>query len=122
VRLFIADDSDILRSRLVDMLEEIEGVHIVGQAREASEAVESIEALDPDVVIMDIRMPDRDGIYALEAIRKKLRSRPKVIIFTNYPYLQYQKRCMDIGADFFFYKALEFENLIKLIRDLASNS
>jgi DNA-binding NarL/FixJ family response regulator len=104
------------------MLEEIEGVHIVGQAREASEAVESIEALDPDVVIMDIRMPDRDGIYALEAIRKKLRSRPKVIIFTNYPYLQYQKRCMDIGADFFFYKALEFENLIKLIRDLASNS
>jgi DNA-binding NarL/FixJ family response regulator len=121
MRLFIADDSDILRSRLVDMLEEIEGVDIVGQARGASEAIENIEALNPDVIIMDIRMPDGDGINVLETIRRRLRSRSKVIIFTNYPYLQYQKRCMDIGADFFFYKALEFENLVKLIRELAGS-
>ena len=121
MRLFIADDSDILRSRLVDMLEEIDGVQVVGQANGGAEAIQSIETLRPDVVIMDIRMPDRDGISALETIRRKSRDRPKVIIFTNHPYLEYQKRCMDIGADFFFYKALEFDKLIKLVQDLAKS-
>ena len=119
MRLFIADDSEILRSRLIDMLAEIEGINIVGEAKDSKEIAERIEALNPDVVILDIRMPGGDGILALETIRKSRRKQPKVIVFTNYPYLQYRKRCMDAGADFFFYKALEFEKLVQLIRDLA---
>ena len=121
MRLFIADDSDILRSRLIALLQEIDGVQVVGQANGGEAAIQNIENLRPDVVIMDIRMPDRDGISVLEIIRSKFGDRPKVIIFTNHPYLQYQKRCMDIGADFFFYKALEFDKLIKLVQDLAKS-
>jgi DNA-binding NarL/FixJ family response regulator len=118
MRLFIADDSEILRSRLVDMLSEIEGVEIVGEAKDSKEAVEAIAVLNPDVVILDIRMPGGDGILALEALKKDRRKHPKVIVFTNYPYLQYRKRCMDAGADYFFYKALEFGKLIELMKNL----
>jgi DNA-binding NarL/FixJ family response regulator len=118
MRLFIADDSEILRSRLVDMLSEIEGINIVGEAKDAKEAVAGVKSLNPDVIILDIRMPGGDGIFALEAIKKSPKNQPKVIVFTNYPYLQYRKRCMDAGADFFFYKALEFERLIDLMRNL----
>jgi DNA-binding NarL/FixJ family response regulator len=119
MRLFIADDSEILRSRLVDMLSEIKGINIVGEAKDSKEAVKAIQALNPDVVILDIRMPGGDGILALDAIKKGKKKHPKVIVFTNYPYLQYRKRCMDAGADYFFYKALEFGELIELMKILA---
>jgi len=119
MRVIIADDSEILRSRLVEMLNEIKGIEIVAEAKDTREAVEAIRAHHPDVVIIDIRMPGNDGIVAIETIKKGKRNKPKIIVFTNYPYLQYRKRCMDAGADFFFYKALEFEKLVALIKELA---
>jgi DNA-binding NarL/FixJ family response regulator len=119
MRVLIADDSEILRTRLVEMLSEIEGIEIVAEAKDTKEAIETIKARHPDVVIMDIRMPGNDGIFAIETIKKGKKNKPRIIVFTNYPYLQYRKKCMDAGADFFFYKALEFEKLVKLLRDLA---
>ncbi|MDH7513966.1 MAG: response regulator transcription factor [Clostridiales bacterium] len=119
MRVIIADDSEILRSRLVEMLTEIEGIEIVAEATDTKEAIEATQAHHPDVIIMDIRMPGKDGIVGIEAIKKGKKNKPKIIVFTNYPYLQYRKRCMDAGADFFFYKALEFEKLLALIKELA---
>jgi len=119
MRVIVADDSEILRSRLIALLNEIKGIEVIAEAKDSREAVEVIRAHKPDIVIMDIRMPGNDGIAAIEAIKRGKRNKPKIIVFTNYPYLQYRKRCMDAGADFFFYKALEFEKLIKLIRELA---
>jgi DNA-binding NarL/FixJ family response regulator len=118
MRLLIADDSEILRSRLVDLLSEVEGVKVVGEARESNETIEAVRQLEPDIVILDIRMPGTDGIFALEEIKKKPKP-PIVIIFTNHPYLQYRKRCLDAGADFFFYKSTEFEALLALLKNLA---
>jgi len=117
MRLFIADDSEILRSRLVEMLSEFKDIEIVGQAEYAQEAVESIRELIPDVVILDLRLPDGNGINVLKKI-KKGNSSIKVIIFTNYPYFQYRKRCMEAGAEFFFYKATEFEKLVEVLKQL----
>ncbi len=118
MNLFIADDSKVLRDRLSELISEIEGIRIVGEAGDAGEAVAAIKRLSPDVVIIDIRMPGGDGIIALQAL-KKWDKPPKVIVFTNYPYLQYRKRCLDAGADFFFYKATEYEILIELLKKLA---
>ena len=117
MRLFIADDSEILRVRLIDMLSEIEGVEIIGQAQESLDTIESIQELNPHVVILDIRMPRINGVKVLEAIKKDDES-PTVIIFTNYPYPQYRKRCMDLGADFFFDKSTEFEKLVDTVKYL----
>jgi len=119
MRVIIADDSEILRCRLVEMLKEIEGIEIVAEAKDTKEAIETTRIHHPDVLIIDIRMPGEDGIVAIESIKKGKRNKPKIIVFTNYPYLQYRKRCVEAGADFFFYKALEFERLVALIKELA---
>jgi len=118
MRLFIADDSEVLRERLVDILSEIECIEIVGQEGDAIKVIAAIERLNPDLVILDIQMPGGNGISILETL-KKMENPPKVIMFTNYPYLQYRRRCLEAGADFFFYKATEFEKLVDVIRKLA---
>ncbi len=118
VKLLIADDSDVLRNSLSQMISEIKGIEIVGEAADVRIALERVDRLKPEVVILDIRMPGMDGIAALESLKKKANP-PIVIIFTNYPYLQYRKRCLDAGADYFFYKATEFGMLIELLKKLA---
>lgn len=118
MRLFIADDSKILRERLVEILSEIEDVEIIGQEGDTAKVIEAIQELKPDLVILDIRMPGGNGIMVLEKL-KKMENPPIVVMFTNYPYLQYRKRCFDSGADYFFYKATEFEKLVEVIKESA---
>lgn len=118
MKLFIADDSEVLRDRLSNLISEIEGIIIVGEAEDSVKALEAVEKLKPDVLILDIRMPGGDGLGALEALKKR-KDAPKIIVFTSYPYLQYRKRCLDAGAEFFFYKATEFGILIDLLKHLA---
>lgn len=121
MRLFIADDSEILRERLVEALSEIEGVEIVGQEGDTVKVMEAILRIKPDLVILDIRMPGGNGIGVLEKL-KKMQAPPIVVMFTNYPFLQFRKRCFDSGADYFFYKATEFEKLIDVIKESAKAS
>jgi len=125
VRVFIADDSVVVRERLIDLLSELEGIEIIGQAQDGSEAVTSIMKLKPDVVILDIRMPGENGINVLRSIREEASAvnddkravyHPAIIILTNYPYPQYQKKCLDLGADFFLDKSSEFEKVIDVLR------
>jgi DNA-binding NarL/FixJ family response regulator len=118
MRLLIADDSEILRSRLCDLLSDLAGVTIVGQAHDCVSALEAVLSLKPDVVILDIHISGGDGMGVLETIKKRA-DPPKVIMFTNYPYLQYRKRCLDVGADYFFYKANDFEQLVDVVKELA---
>ena len=118
MKVFIVDDSAIVRERLISMLSELTNVEIIGQAGDAHEAVEAISRLKPDAVILDIRMPGGDGIKILENIKKGKPS-PLVIMLTNYPYPQYRKKCMDAGADFFFDKSTEFEKVTEVLRQLA---
>ena len=117
MRLFIVDDSEILRSRLVQMLSEIKGIEIVGEAGFVRDAVKEIKKLNPDIAILDMKMADGSGIDILSAIKKDNMT-TRVIIFTNYPYLQYRKKCLDAGADFFFYKATELGKLMDLLKRL----
>ena len=84
MKVFIADDSALLRERLIDMLSELEGIEIVGQAEDALSAVRSIHKLKPDVVILDIWMPGGSGFNVLQNIKKN-KVANVVIMFTNYP-------------------------------------
>ncbi len=114
----IVDDSAVIRRRLVSLLSEIGGVRLVGEASDAIEGADLIRKLNPDVVILDIRMPHRSGIGLLESIRDSA-DLPVVIILTNYPYAAYRKRCMELGARHFFDKSTEFDELETVVRKLA---
>jgi DNA-binding NarL/FixJ family response regulator len=114
----IVDDSAVIRRRLISLLSEIEGVQLVGEAVDAMTGADMIRQLHPDVVILDIRMPERIGIGLLEAIKDSA-DLPTVMILTNYPYTAYRKRCMELGASHFFDKSTEFVELEKTVQELA---
>ena len=117
MKVFIAGDSVQIRKRLIEMLSELPEVEITGEAGDAPEAIREIRRLDPDMVILDIRMPGGNGIDVLKSITQNA-SHPAIIMLTNYPYPQYKKKCMDLGADYFFDKATEFEKVVEVCEQL----
>lgn len=117
MKIFIADDSTIVRERLIDMLSGLKDLEVVGQAEDGLQAIDSIRRLKPDAVVLDIQMPNGSGIDVLQNIKMEGPT-PIVIILTNYSYSQYRKRCMDAGADFFFDKSTEFEEAMKVLEGL----
>ena len=90
MRVFIADDSSLVRERLSAALSEIEGIEIVGQTSEAQLAVDFVRRLGPEVVIMDIMLHSGNGIDALRTI-KRGDPVPIVLVFTNSPMLNTEK-------------------------------
>lgn len=115
--VFIADDSDPLRERLIALLSEIDGAEVVGQARNHDEAVEGIRSLKPHVVILDIQMPGGSGIEVLKEIKQD-DCPPVVLMLTNHVSPPYRKKCMEWGADFFLDKSREFESLASIFSSL----
>ena len=91
MKIFIADDSSVIRDRLNALLSDLPGVEVIGEAGDAEAALKGIQELNPDVVILDIRMPGGNGITILEQI-KRTDASPVVIMLTNYPYPQYRKK------------------------------
>jgi len=106
LKVFVTDDSATVRERLVTMVLALPGISVVGQARDGPEAVDAIRRTRPDVVILDIRMPGRNGIDVLRQVRE-MQPAPKVIMLTNYAYQQYRRACESAGADFKLPQALE---------------
>lgn len=119
IRVFIADDSATVRDRLMTLLAEMPAVEIVGQAADAAEAIQAIQRLSPDVVILDIRMPAGSGIGVLRSLQQKP-DKPKFIMLTNYPFLQYRKTCLEAGASYFFDKSSEFEKIPQALEQLTT--
>lgn len=85
-------------------------VAIVGLAEDAPQCMEAVLQARPDVVILDIRMPGGNGIDVLRQLKKTLPS-AKVIMLTNFAYAQYRSKCQQAGADFFFDKSTEFDQI-----------
>jgi DNA-binding NarL/FixJ family response regulator len=115
--IFIADDSDQIRGRLVDLLSEIEGAEVIGQASNHAEAIEGIRNLQPHVVILDIQMPGGSGIDVLKEIKQDSQP-PVVMMLTNHASPQYRKKCLEWGADFFLDKSREMERLVAIFKSL----
>jgi len=120
MKVFVVDDSELVVERVRALLSNIEGLEFIGQAANAKDAVEAIERLKPEVMIVDIRLIGENGMNVLERIKKE-HAPPIVIMFTNYPYPQYRKKCEELGADYFFDKVTEIEEIPKVIEKLAKD-
>jgi DNA-binding NarL/FixJ family response regulator len=120
MKVLIVDDSAIIREILRDILSEITELENITQAKDSLEAISSFEKVNPDVVILDIRMPGGSGIDVLRKIKKS--NQPSlVIVLTNYPYPQYRRICIAAGADYFFDKSNEFEKVTEVLKQLKQN-
>jgi DNA-binding NarL/FixJ family response regulator len=117
MRVLIVDDSEVLVQRLRSSLAEVAGLEIVGHADNVADGILEIRKLKPDVVILDIRMPDGSGIEVLESL-KKHPSPPIVIMLSNYNYAQFRRKCLLGGARFYFDKSTEFHRVAEVLRSL----
>ncbi|OFX41168.1 MAG: hypothetical protein A2X05_01185 [Bacteroidetes bacterium GWE2_41_25] len=117
MKIVIADDSALWRDRIKSILIDINKVFVVGEAENGTDALKIIMEKEPDLAIIDIRMPEMNGIELLKKIRE-LKMNVKIIMLTNYPYPQYRKRCLEAGADYFLSKTEDFEQIETIVRDI----
>jgi DNA-binding NarL/FixJ family response regulator len=115
----IADDDDLMRAGLIELLTADADIDIVGQAATGRQAVERARRLAPDVVLMDVRMPDLDGIAAT---RELSRTSPdsKVVILTTFEQDDYIFGALRAGASGFLLKRTRPEELIAAVHSVAA--
>ena len=113
MRIYIADDSAIVRKRLSTMLADVPGVELAGKAADAGQAYEEIQRLKPEIVILDLRMPG-NGVALVERVNS-LSKRPVVIVLTNYSSPPYRRRSLEAGADYFLDKSTDQEQLLRIL-------
>jgi DNA-binding NarL/FixJ family response regulator len=118
IRVLIADDQELVRAGFRLILEVQEDIEVVGEAGDGGEAVEAALALDPDVVLMDVRMPATDGI---EATRRLLASggRSRVLMLTTFDADEYVYDAMKAGASGFLLKNAPPAQLVAAVRATA---
>ncbi|OLB62970.1 MAG: hypothetical protein AUH94_04150, partial [Ktedonobacter sp. 13_2_20CM_2_54_8] len=97
IRVLLADDHDILRQGLRLLLGMQAEIDVVGEARTGREAIEMVQALKPDVVVMDISMPDIDGLEACQHIRR-LEPATQVLMLTMHESEEYFLKALRVGA------------------------
>ena len=120
ITLLIADDHPMVRAGLKSMLSDSR-IKIVGEASSGREALEMVTKLKPMVILMDIRMPDMDGIQALETIKaEKLDTR--VIMVTTYRSTAYLLRSLSAGAAGFVLKDISREELLAAVYSIAQGT
>jgi len=118
-QLYIVDDSAAIRSRLVDLLALIDGVHVVGQAADAPSAVQDILALRPDSVLLDLDLNGTSGMQVLRAVHPQV---PEIVfvVLTNHSEPQYRNACAKAGAAYFIDKSSEFHRVREVIAEIAT--
>ena len=119
LRVLLADDQPLLRMGFRLILEGEDGLEVVGEASDGADAVHQVGHLDPDVVLMDVRMPTLDGIEATRAITGS-GSRARIIILTTFDLDEYAFAGLQAGASAFLLKDVAPAELVQAVRVVAS--
>jgi len=123
IRVLLADDQALVRAGFRALLDGEEGLEVVGEAADGKEAVQLAARLVPDVVLMDIRMPEMDGLAATRAIAGDERTAPvRIIILTTFDLDEYVFDAIRAGASGFLVKDTEPVELIRAVRVVAGGN
>jgi DNA-binding NarL/FixJ family response regulator len=120
MKVLIADDSRLMRERIRESISIFSNVEIVSETETGTETLEELFRLNPDLAIIDIRMPNKNGLEVLKEYRSKNKT-TKILILTNYSYDQYKNRAFENGADFFFSKSEDFDMIAEVVAKMITN-
>lgn len=119
LRLVVVDDHPVVREGLVSMFDAEPGLEVVGEAASGLAALPLIDNVDPDVVLLDLRMSGGDGLDAIAALRVAGRTRPRILVLTTYDTERDIRMAFEAGADGFLLKDTRRRELVKAIQDVA---
>ncbi len=117
IRVLIADDHTVVRGGLVALLEDVEGIEVVAEAADGIEAVLRARATKPDVILMDLMMPRKTGIEAIEEIRKESPN-ARILVLTSYSDDDKVFAAIKAGALGYLLKETSTQDLLQAIRDV----
>ena len=119
IKVLVVDDHQLVRIGTSRLLEDVEGLNIVGNAESGEEAIDKVKKLKPDVVLMDVQMP---GIGGLEATRRCLRVRPslKIIAVTVHEDEPYPSKLFNVGASGYITKKANMDEMVRAIKKVVS--
>lgn len=120
MRILIADDSVIFRERLIRLMNDIENIRSVRVAETINETVELSKTLHPDVVLLDLHMPDGSGMDIIKTIRDDSPG-SVVMVCTGFPYAQYRDLSIQRGAGYFYDKNHDIEKMIRKLKEMADS-
>ncbi|ANS64371.1 two-component system response regulator [Streptomyces lincolnensis] len=119
VRIVLADDEHMVRTALRAILSAEPDLEVVGEAATGAQAVSAVRELAPDVALMDVRMPEVDGIRATEQILATLDEPPRIIVVTTFENDSYVYDALRAGAAGFLLKRADADALVQAVRLVA---
>ena len=117
LRLLVVDDHEVVRQGLVSLLERREHFQVVAEAGTAAEAVEMARKFEPDIIVMDVRLPDGSGIEACREIRAEF-PRTRVVILTSYPDEEAVLSAIIAGASGYLLKQIRGRDLVSALESV----
>lgn len=119
IKLMLVDDHDVVRTGLRSFLETQPGLEVVAEAKNGSQALEKAREVQPDIVLMDITMPDMDGIEATLQL-KKLYPNCQILVLTVHADKQYFMKMLSVGASGYLTKQAAADELVSAIQAVAA--
>lgn len=120
MKVLIADDSRLMRERIRETISIFSSVEIVSETENGIQTLEELNKHNPDLAILDIRLPDKNGLEILKEFRRKNKT-TKIIILTNYAYDQYKDRAFENGANYFLSKSEDFDKIAAVVASMLKN-
>ena len=118
LRVLLVEDSRVLAERIREALGALDDVEVVGAVADETAAVEAVRGMQVDVIILDLQLKQGTGFGVMQRLGK---SRPKVIVFTNYMLPEYQRLASALGVEYFLNKSLDYERLPQLIQEIGAS-
>ena len=119
LRVFVIEDSPILLERIAEAIADQPALLLVGTADGEQEALNKIESLKPEALVVDIKLREGNGLNVLARLNwSPAQSKPKIVVFTNYPRQEYLRNSKQLGADYFLDKSTQFSDLPKVLMGL----
>ena len=119
IRIILADDHAMLRQGLRTIFDACEDIRVIGEAGRAADLFTLLKSAPADVVILDIKFPDANGLQVMEQIKKK-HPGCKVIMLTMCDHVRYASQALKNGAHGFVVKGAPFAELLRAVRDVAA--
>jgi DNA-binding NarL/FixJ family response regulator len=114
IRVLIVDDHPLMRIGIAAIINALPDMHVVGQAGTTADAIRIFAAEQPDLTLMDLRLPDQDGVEAIRAIRATS-PRARIIVLTTYEGDEDIHRALEAGARGYLIKGMPHEALVKAL-------